>query len=307
MYDQDHQTYPDIYIPRVFKRAKESLPPIPNPPKPPEDFTLSKPEKYPGCIVVLGILISLISLFFSVELSVAVGVLSVATLLLFRFTYQQRLEEFKKGLKENEIQKVKYLKKQENHLAEIDKIRSPERVKNHQIETLLNATKNTQPPRVKNPSVKMGVSESKFLAYLEKYFPGNIEIRIGLEIPNYDYPYTPDYCYIDEDFHMDIEIDEPYVWNTKAPYHYLGNAKEQNRNDFFLNRNWVIIRFAEEQVCRYPDSCCKEIAKVLEELFGKPISSNLKKIEDLEKVDRWSYDEAEEMADRDYRSSYLKP
>lgn len=62
---------------------------------------------------------------------------------------------------------------------------------------------------------------------------------------------------------IDIEIDEPYVGNTKAPHHCIDQGKDDIRNEFFTNGNWVVIRFSEKQVVKYPRSCCKVIASVV--------------------------------------------
>ena len=68
----------------------------------------------------------------------------------------------------------------------------------------------------------------KVAVYREKlderqYFPGKIHTKLTLKIPNFDHPYTPDFAYIDErlNLYIDIEIDEPYVYRTGKPTHYL--------------------------------------------------------------------------------------
>ena len=126
-----------------------------------------------------------------------------------------------------------------------------------------------------------------------------------IEIPDFDYPYTPDFAYINGSLYIDIEIDEPYVYKSKQPYHCLYDSKESNRNGFFLSRNWLVIRFAEEQVCRYPESCCKVVAQVISNMTGEPIPSALRNAKDLPEVKRWTTSEAQQMADTNYRDTYL--
>ncbi|XGB38886.1 MAG: hypothetical protein LVT47_11740 [Cyanobacteria bacterium LVE1205-1] len=84
---------------------------------------------------------------------------------------------------------------------------------------------------------------------------------------------APDFAYMHGNLYIDIEIDEPYVYSSKKPYHYLYDSKESNRNGFFLNRNWLVIWFAEEQVCRCAESCCTFVAQVINNLTGEPIEA----------------------------------
>lgn len=35
-----------------------------------------------------------------------------------------------------------------------------------------------------------------------------------------------------------------------------------------LERNWVVIRFYELQIVKYPECCCKAIARVIFEMTG---------------------------------------
>ena len=104
--------------------------------------------------------------------------------------------------------------------------------------------------------------------------------------PNYDqgFHYTPDFAYIDEktNLHIDIEIDEPYGYKSKKPLHYSGLEKEKIRDEFFLDCLWIVIRFSEEQIVKYPQSCCQEIAKVINQItrYNSVLSSftNIKQL-----------------------------
>jgi hypothetical protein len=71
------------------------------------------------------------------------------------------------------------------------------------------------------------------------------------------YPYTADFAYIEPamNLHIDIEVDEPYDYTSRQPRHYIGLETEKKRNRFFTDRLWIVIRFSEEQVVRWPDSC----------------------------------------------------
>ncbi|MCD8487847.1 MAG: DUF559 domain-containing protein [Desertifilum sp.] len=164
----------------------------------------------------------------------------------------------------------------------------------------------TQSPNNRISQAKQGRSESLFKPYLERYFPDKIYTGRTLQNPKNDlrYPYTPDFIYIDPDsnLHIDIEIDEPYIYNSKKPYHYKDDESESIRNQFFNDCGWIVIRFCEEQVVRYPEDCCKFIAQVIANVLGKPIERSNST---LPKIPRWTFKEAKQMAKTNYRDTYL--
>lgn len=147
----------------------------------------------------------------------------------------------------------------------------------------------------------MNPQEDTFFWYhLEKYFPG--QVKRGYSF----HSYTPDFIYIDPitGNHIDIELDEPYVYDTGEPTHYQGY--DDKRNQFFLNNSWAIIRFSEEQIIKYPDSCCKAIAEVVayfrsDETPLEPFINTL----DLAPIPHWTQEEAVKMAQASYRDTYL--
>lgn len=161
-----------------------------------------------------------------------------------------------------------------------------------------------------NRNAPEGASEKQFYLILNRYFPGKIHrhLAIDAEAIESTYQYTADFAYIDKHLglYIDIEIDEPYVYKTKKPTHFLCCRKEYNRNDAFVSRGWLVIRFSEEQVMRYADSCCKFIAVEIARITGE--TGALKSffdIPNLTAVKRWSRSEAEYMARSNYRDSYL--
>ncbi len=158
-------------------------------------------------------------------------------------------------------------------------------------------------------SFKRGQSESDFESYLRKYFRGKINTGLTVYNPKYDKrsPYLPDFAYIDLDsnLHIDIEIDEPYRLDNKEPIHYLGLETEEIRERLFINKLWIVIRFSEEQVVKSPQSCCKTLAEVISNITGyNSIIEAFSNISDLKQYPRWSYQEALEMAQINYRETY---
>ena len=108
------------------------------------------------------------------------------------------------------------------------------------------------------------------------------------------YFYTPDVILHVPNLNLwiDIEVDEPWFltdFRQREPIHYIG--KDDYRDKKFVSANWVVFRFAEEQVSNQPHSCAKEIARFLE-LFNIEAISYFQDVPDLTPVKRWKYEEA---------------
>lgn len=65
----------------------------------------------------------------------------------------------------------------------------------------------------------------------------------------------------DYDFYIDIEIDEPYSLIDGTIMHH-DRTKNEERNLFFNEINWGIIRFTEKQIVETPAQCCSLINEV---------------------------------------------
>lgn len=154
-----------------------------------------------------------------------------------------------------------------------------------------------------------GVSEDKFKRYVVKYFGSRIFTEIQVKQPYSNRPYEPDFAYIDHQLglHIDIEIDEPYVYKSLEPIHYRDHYNDNNRDSVFNGKGWVVIRFSEEQVVRQPDECCKVIAQVIHYLTNQPFFlDKFNSIDDLTRAPQWTEAEAEDMARKQYRDTYRK-
>jgi hypothetical protein len=82
-----------------------------------------------------------------------------------------------------------------------------------------------------------GVSEERFLAQLKAIFP---DIKQGLEFdnPEFSVPYAADFVFIhDCGVSLDIEVDEPYVGDTRQPHHATDQGKDDLRNHFFRRKD----------------------------------------------------------------------
>ena len=181
-----------------------------------------------------------------------------------------------------------------------------EAISSFQLKLVLELLSQTHPPDGNNSQARRGVSEPDFEEVLHHYFPDQIQAQNTLDIPDFKYPYSPDFTYVDRshNLHIDIEVDEPYRLRDYAPTHYLHSYKETRRNNFFLDKGWLVIRFSEEQVIRWPDSCCKAIAEVIAEILGNEIPAQFQSIQALPEQTRWTKQEAIAFANQSIRKDY---
>ncbi len=170
------------------------------------------------------------------------------------------------------------------------------------------ALQQTIPPAGVHLKAPKGHSETQFERDLWQYFPGKIQTGLMVSNPKLQQPYVPDFAYIDQslNLHIDIEIDEPYAYGTRKPIHYLDSTKDQQRNQYFLDQGWLIIRFSEEQVVRSPASCCKAVASAIATLLGDSAMLHpFRQVPTLKPQKRWTEAEAQVMAEQAYREKYL--
>lgn len=156
----------------------------------------------------------------------------------------------------------------------------------------------TEPADISFRDVKQGRYEESFYYALKAHFGGKIHTNLELRLPSGS-GYIPDIAYIDgtTGLCIDIEIDEPYSLPEKQPIHCIGD--DNYRNEYFNSKGWFVIRFAEEQVAQQPEACCNYIRAIIEHIYdGKPINSS------VNIVNQWTYWDAKEMADKNYRDSY---
>lgn len=158
---------------------------------------------------------------------------------------------------------------------------------------------------------------SRFPGLLTQAFPKKIFSLRKLGI------YTPDFCYIDSDqnLHIDIEIDEPYTprqypklqprQEFKAT-HYIG--LDDRRNAFFREAGWFVVRFSERQVLLYPEGCVQYLVQLVMDLTVG-LGANVMGLRNLEKEfkefprlppePQWTKSEALAMAESRARLSYI--
>ena len=156
--------------------------------------------------------------------------------------------------------------------------------------------------RGKNNNIKRGVAELIFLEKANRELEGFIFMDMVPKFGSSNYSYSPDFTLICPNtvLHIDIEIDEPYSLIEKMPIHYIGSSDDE-RNDFFLQNGWCIIRLTEEQIITNCTECIILIKSVYQSIIelNKHFSTNLISIK------RWTYEESLIMLNHRYRERYI--
>ena len=120
-------------------------------------------------------------------------------------------------------------------------------------------------------SANKGLSESYFLSYLQKWFDYPWRIIEHCQFQGERYTPTADFILINDNLKLgiDLEIDEPYTLKESMPIHLVEDRKYIIRDKFFLGLGYIVIRFAEYQIAKYPDYCCLHIVRVLNQFLDR--------------------------------------
>lgn len=269
-------TYPKIYWPKLEIFLLEELKKIPIPYKP-------KPPLPPGCF---------------------------ATMFVSGEDYAQKYKDYKRQLV---LIDLKYDKAKK---AIINTLTNP-RLHLETAIPLLNEAVSRSSTFNKSIVSKKGVAERQFYLILKSYFGDNVLINKGIS-DGVNLPYIPDFIFYDnkKNLHIDIEIDEPYRIETGEPTHYnyamhkSDNwevySSDKKRDNLFMRKGWFIIKFSEEQVIKYPKSCCKVISELLKSVFDDTtyyeVFSN---VEDIIPDSTYSITDCVSLENTKYREGYL--
>lgn len=160
-------------------------------------------------------------------------------------------------------------------------------------------------------SMKRGYKEKSFEESLYYIFSNHFLILgdVCLSTSDHSRPYEPDIALIDNNsglnIRIDIEIDEPYSIPGREPCHYIG--VDDDRDQWFKERGWIVIRFSEKQVHLYPNECISHIIDFVRKI-GINISKesfkdyNLRIFNDT----RWSIADSLKYSYDYYRENYLQ-
>lgn len=159
----------------------------------------------------------------------------------------------------------------------------------------------------KGRSDKKGYKEDDFLIHLNRHFKTTFSVFNDRHIPTENgRPYEPDFVLSSEkdnkNIFINVEIDEPYDGWLKTPTHCIG---ENNlRDEFFTNRGWIVIRFAEIQIHLEPQKCCSYVAKVIHSI-NSTFHSELLNESNPKEITQWNNLQAKKWASQKYREEYL--
>lgn len=143
---------------------------------------------------------------------------------------------------------------------------------------------------------RRGAMEDKYLMALKNCGVKKINRDISVD------EYYPDFSIIDKYYFVDIEIDEPYIYETGEPIHYIG-SNDDIRNEEFQKLGAFVIRFSEDQV-RHSIDTCTDIIKYFQKFAETGDITNLEKVVDLSskiRQKRWTKNKAKIMATYRYR------
>jgi len=156
---------------------------------------------------------------------------------------------------------------------------------------------------------RRGFKEVTFQNSIERYFGddfvvlGNVRLNTGKETR----PFEPDIAIIDKsnsNLRIDIEIDEPYAGFTRQPTHCKG--EDINRDIYFIDRGWIVIRFSEYQVHLYENDCLKFISEAIKSAIpGYKIPNQLINQPVLQVEKLWDIVQAQKWEKAKYREQYL--
>lgn len=298
--------YPQLYLPKGFVENFDKI--FPPPSKPQIPIPPEKPSKSTFFIVLLSLsgLAGLMILLRITEL--ALIFIGLAIFLLFSNSDKKKIEDdvrlYNKALAAFPKAQQQYITELE--LLEIHHQTFQEYKRNQANEILLKKSCK----HLINQDYKKGTSHNYFKSFLLESFGEDIVESASINNTKYSsYQqnnfnlYITDFAYIDKyiNLKIDIEIDEPYTFDKKQPIH----LNDQDRNNFFNENNWVVVRFAEEQVVRHPEMCCEYIRSIINCFYSDFMSlKNLK--HNLPEVTKWNSQSITRLIAEDYREGYLE-
>lgn len=307
-------TYPDIYYPQQYLAIRNNeLNLIPLPSRPLAPVPPNEPQPFP---IRLNLGIAAVTIVVSIlsRSLIILGIMSLITMGVVGYcwlTYGKRRRSFEKEVVEYEQRLVEYQSELVGY--EEERILHRDECFNLAQSQVFEFLRESSGPEAESNGTRRGRSEPYFESELRDYFPSN-HIFTGQQMVLYpDYPYTADFCYYNPNINLyiDIEIDEPYtpyeIVDRITPIHTIDrhNRNENDRNRYFIDNGWFVIRFAEEQVMQEPYLCCQAIEDLIYDITGIEVTHHFRSENELTIIERWTWDEAYEMAENDYRQGYF--
>lgn len=300
--------YPLVFLPPEIEKARALVPIVQPFRELPPPHPGQEPQRFQVGILILELVVTFALGLMVSPYFIPIGILaSVGHIGLMAYQYPRKHRRFVNAMRSYMGELEAYNRNKQKHERQQQLQQSPEQVAAYRTKAVLSALAKTFPNDGNNSQAQTGRSEWAFGEVLQGYFGSLIQTRVTLSIPDYRHPYSPDFAYIDptHNLFIDIEIDEPYTGDPPKAIHYIG--KDDKRNQFFSERGWIVIRFAEQQVVEQPDSCCKVIAELIADLLNEPAHLlTFTGVAKISPIKQWTKAEASEMAKNRFREQYKK-
>ena len=162
--------------------------------------------------------------------------------------------------------------------------------------------------RQRTPAIR-GYTETAFQDHLDENGGSEWQVLgdVYLATSRFTRAYEPDIAIIDhtsnEGIRIDIEIDEPYSGFSRLPIHLKGDSR--NRDRYFLDRGWAVVRFSERQVHEHRDVCLRIIKYVHQMMRGQERSETFENLVEQIGEPCWDHVQASQWARERFREGYL--
>jgi hypothetical protein len=295
--------YPEVHVNADIYGILQELPPnnlvVPAPPEPP--VYPYNPKLLSLYAWVGGISIVLYLLLQNVYLIIWALALSAISFLLIKVRFRFALDKYHAARAYAAAYKVRVAEyqKQLKELFPADKLWE------YRIALLKQFFSAARKPKTITLDDERYIRRSEQVAIFHKYlvesFGSAIQTDKKLDVldgDKYNISYYPDFVYYDETgLRIAIEVDEPYDEKHDKPLHCVG--KDDDGNNFFVENRWAVIRFSEQQIIKWPELCCKEIASVIYNInkTNYPIKDFAGT---LPKQKKWTEYEAKALASKTY-------
>lgn len=304
------QTYPIIKYPKTiqaFFRGDN-----------PDIFEMSKPTKhhtrfsdfYILFISIAALTISILIFSNLLLASIALFIISILTFLAFLGAMQEYQKEKKKALTMFEAKMFDYenVTKRQQELK--NKLKGETATGKYFADRVKEIASSASRFEVEEYNIATkGNSERYFYSELKKIFGDQVVIDVTIPNQQWTFPFIPDIVFSNGNITIDIEVDEPYTYNKLEPIHYFDTTKHKHidtdRDDFFNENYWTVVRFTEKQVYQNPLGCCMTVVEIIYKATGD--NTFLLKLSDVKQVEienYWTIAEAKELAKTNYRNTY---
>lgn len=109
----------------------------------------------------------------------------------------------------------------------------------------------------------------------------------------------------DDRIRINIQVDEPYSLFSREARHCIG--EDILRDAYFLDRGWVVLRFAEIQIHQNEQACLSFICEFLNKIDDNfDLAPSFLNVSPISEEPMWNLVQAQKWEKVSYRESYLK-